>query len=668
MKRNNVKRARGAKPLYRFEVKTAWLVMRDGVRLAATMYVPVARRAGQKFPVLLELLPYRKDDTFYVGDYPTYSYFAQRGFITVKVDIRGTGGSAGGVPPREYSDIELDDAEEIIRQLAALKDSNGSVGMWGVSWSGFNSLQVAMRRPPALKAILAMHASDDLYQDDLHYIDGVLHLDPYHLFINHELGLPRTPDYPVDSDYFSDRFDRKPWLFTYLNQQTDGDFWRRKSLREDYSAINIPVYLIGGLLDGYRDTVVRLLEKLSVPVKADIAPCEHSSPDEGTGPNYEWHDDAIRWFEHWLAGGDNGIDRETVKRKDLTVFVRSGGASAEDYSTPGRYRLENWPIGRAKKRKFYLSEGASLTTRPKACSADLLTCDAGSGTAAGIWWGDITGDQRADDATSLVYDSGVLRQPTQIIGFPKIQLEVSSDSPSTKWSIRLEDVAPDGTVALVTGKLVNGAHLAGRLTPADLVPGDKYRIDTELHFTTWTFKPGHRIRLAVSNAQFPMAWPSPHQSTSTVYTGQESALVLPVVNGQCRRRLRMSKQIARKLDCPDGEYIALTDDRSSRHDVKSGETTFTAKSHCTYTVRRRKFVVDGLNVWKTSKENPACSSYVGEMKTRIESARRVIILRTRMVVRSDADCFHLTFVRDLFCNGKRVRRRSWTESIDRQHQ
>lgn len=665
MKPDNVKR----KSLYRFDVKTGWLVMPDGVRLATTMYVPAARRPGQKFPVLLELLPYRKDDTFYVGDYPTYSYFAQRGFITVKVDIRGTGGSEGTVPDREYSDIELDDAEEIIRQLSSLKESNGSVGMWGVSWSGFNALQVAMRRPPALKAILAMHASDDLYQDDLHYIDGVLHLDPYHLFINHELGLPRTPDYSIDSRYFSDRFDRKPWLFTYLNQQRDGDFWRRKSLREDYSAINIPVYLIGGLLDGYRDTVVRLLEKLSVPVKADIAPCEHSSPDEGTGPNYEWHDDAIRWFEHWLAGVDNGIDRETVSRKDLMVFVRSGKPPQKDtYSTPGRYRLENWPIARAKKRKLYLSGRGSLTARPEPNSTDKLPYSAGSGTAAGVWWGDITGDQSADDATSLVYDSGVLRQPARIIGFPQVQLDVSTDAPTTKWSIRLEDVAPDGTVALVTGKLVNGAHLAGRLSPADLVPGRKYRIATELHFTTWTFQPGHRIRLAISNAQFPMAWPSPQQSTNTVYTGRDSALVLPVVNSPCERRLRLNKNIAPKLDCPDGESKDLTDSKSSHFDPESGETTFTAKSHSTYTVKRRKFVVDGLNVWKTSQDNPSCSSYLGQMTTRVESARRKILLRTRMLVRSDAEFFHVSFVRDLFCNGKRVRRHTWKSSIERQHQ
>ena len=193
---------------YDFEVVTGTFEMPDGVKLASTTYLPVSKRNGEKFPVLLEVLPYRKDDTFYISDYPSYSYFARHGFITVKIDIRGTGGSTGVVPPREYSDVELDDIEEVIRQLSELPESNGSIGMWGVSWSGFNSLQVAMRRPPALKALLVMHSSDDLYQDDLHYIDGALHLDPYHLFINHELGLPRTPDYVIDRTYFKSRFER----------------------------------------------------------------------------------------------------------------------------------------------------------------------------------------------------------------------------------------------------------------------------------------------------------------------------------------------------------------------------------------------------------------------------------------------------------------------------
>ncbi|MFI5209945.1 MAG: CocE/NonD family hydrolase, partial [Gemmatimonadales bacterium] len=275
--------------------------MPDGIRLAVTWWRPTATRPGETFPVLLEYLPYRKDDSFYQRDFPLYDYFARRGFIMAKVDIRGSGASEGHLPPREYSDEELADADEIIRQLAAAPGSNGRVGMWGISWGGFNSLQVAMRHPPALKAIIALHASDDLFHDDVRYIDGILHMDPYTLEIDHENGLPSTATYALDSAYFRNRFEAYPWVLTYLKQPVDGPFWRRHALLWNYGALQVPTYLIGGLLDGYRDTPIRALERATAPVKVEIGPWNHAWPDNGTpGPTYEWRGRAVRWWNQWL--------------------------------------------------------------------------------------------------------------------------------------------------------------------------------------------------------------------------------------------------------------------------------------------------------------------------------------------------------------------------------
>ena len=131
---------------YAFDVTRDFLTLKDGVRLAVTWYVPRARAPGEKFPVLLEYLPYRKDDSFYQRDYPLYSYFARHGFLMAKVDVRGTGGSEGALPTREYSAQEMADADEIIAQLARHPAGNGNVGMWGISWGGFNSIMVAARR------------------------------------------------------------------------------------------------------------------------------------------------------------------------------------------------------------------------------------------------------------------------------------------------------------------------------------------------------------------------------------------------------------------------------------------------------------------------------------------------------------------------------------------
>ncbi len=689
---------------FSFSLVKRWLTMPDGTRLATTIYMPRARRVGEKFPVLLELLPYRKDDTFCLVDYPTYSYFAKRGFITVKVDIRGTGASQGSTPPREYSDIELDDAEEIIRQLAAMDESNGNVAMWGISWSGFNSIQVAMRRPPALKAIIAMHSSDDLYHDDIHYVDGVLHLDPYHLFINHELGLPRTPRYKVDAHYFANRFDQKPWLFTYLSQQEDGDFWRRKSLRfQGYDKIDIPVYLIGGLNDGYRDTVIRMLENLSGPVRAEIGPWGHSSPDDGVpGPNFEWQDEAMEWLAPWLgvtstrAEARNRGSSRTAKNRRLMTFVRDGHEPDLDQTTsPGNWRVFDWPVAGGFETTLYPASGGKLLKRPGKASSDRHVATASSGTAAGWWWGETTDDMRQDDSQCLTYDN-LVDQPVQIVGLPEVKLRVSSEAKRAIWSVRLEDVSPTGKVTLITGALVNGAHLSDlngndcdrksgrcarrngdrgpaahseRLGNRELVPNAQYDVEVKMHFTTWTFQKGHRIRLSVSNAQFPMAWPSAEIVATSVHTGvRQTALVLPTVPTGSGQKPTLPK-VARKTSSPQGKDVWIEDGKpDSRREVirqADGTVSFVYANRSAWDIGHRRFIVNGSNTWTTNDKTPEHSKYEGVMKHDIITASRKLALKTTLLVESDKTHFHVTVTRELRSAGKLVRRKTWQESIKR---
>lgn len=657
---------------YRFSVERRWLKMPDGVRLAATIYMPRAKRDGETFPVLLEILPYRKDDTFYIVDYPAYSFFAENGIMTVKVDIRGTGGSQGRVPPREYSDIELNDAEEIIAQLAALPESNGSVAMWGISWSGFNSLMVAMRRPPALKTIIAMHASDDLFHDDVHYIDGNLHLDSYHLFINHELGLPQTPNYRTGKAYFQDRFERKPWLFKYMKQQRDSEFWRSKSLREDYGAINIPVYLVGGLLDGYRSAIIRIAEHLDVPMKVEMGPWDHACPDDGTpGPNFEWMHEAVRWLKHWLCGEKNGVDKECSNGKDFTVFVRNGHITDTQIKTsPGQFRKVAWPMKSRRDTKLFLQSGAKLGKRVGKLGSDLLRYRPASGVSAGGWWGDTTGDMSRDDAHSRVYDSEVLKKPVEIIGFPRVNVIAAFTSPVAHVVTRLEDVAPDGSVALVAAAVLNTSQRENRLKPSYVVPGKRYRIESELHFTTWTFRPGHRIRLAVSLAQFPMIWPSADAMTATVFLGcSQSSLILPVTSPKEGKRLRLPK-VTKKLECPDGESIELPDGipdprRTWTYNEGTGETNYVSQTRSAYRIQKRRFDLAEKNVCTTFDKEPWNSSYVGESSTTITYAKKLLKLVTVITVTSDQHYFRVSFSRKLYRGTRLIRERLWKERIQR---
>ncbi len=597
--------------VYEFSIGTSWLTMKDGVRLSATFFKPVPRTPGEKFPVLFEYLPYRKEDSFYLRDYPLYAYFVRHGFIMAKVDIRGTGSSEGALPPREYSEQELDDAIEIIDQLSKLPGSNGRVGMWGISWGGFNAIQVAMRQPPALKAILALDASDDLFHDDVHYIDGAYHVDAYELSIDHDNGLPRSPNYELDEAYFRDRFNAYPWFLTYLKQQTDGDFWRKKSLRWQYDRIRIPTYLIGGLLDGYRDSVPRMLEHMKVPVKGVIGPWTHSWPDDGLpGPNYEWRHEAVRWWDYWLKDRNTGV----LDDPRFVIFLREGhGPDADLQMTPGHWVCTDWPIPGAEWKSFFPDKDNHLQLRPGKARELALRYVPSFGLATGLWWGEPTGDMRPDDAGSLVFDSPVVEEAFEVIGFPRVKLRVSADAPLAHWIVRLEDVQPDGTVSLVTGALINGAQRDSRLEPKPLVPGEVYDIAFELHFTTWTFKPGHRLRLAVSNALFPMIWPTPYPMTTKLFVGEEFTQIEIPIFPPGERISPDFKPPEPREERPDARYLEVESwphgFYEQKRDLWTSKYAVEWKGVKDYEIQGRKYFTYERDYHETNDLNPAESSY-----------------------------------------------------------
>lgn len=210
-------------------IKEVSIQMPDGVQLAADLYMPLAFEANQKLPVLLEYLPYRKTEGR-MHRFGLYSYFVNRGYIVAHVDIRGTGNSESKLIEYEYTDQEQEDGEAVIDWLSKQGFSNGNVGMFGISWGGFNSLHLAMRKPPALKAIISLMSTDDLYEDDVHYIDGMLHVDAYEIGQDLANAMPGAPDFLIDDHYFKTRFETTPWMLIYKQQQRDGEFWNRGSL------------------------------------------------------------------------------------------------------------------------------------------------------------------------------------------------------------------------------------------------------------------------------------------------------------------------------------------------------------------------------------------------------------------------------------------------------
>jgi len=644
--------------------------MPDGVKLAVTYYKSADASPEKRVPIVINMVPYRKDDLFYAGDYGMYRYLAERGIACARIDIRGTGGSEGLEVDREYSDAELNDLESCIGKMAALPWRNGRIGMQGKSWAGFNALMMAMRQPPALKALLVAHASEDLYANDVHNWDGVLHLDIFTEEVETESLMPRSPDYVLDKDYFTNRFDREPWVFNYLNHQRDGKFWRDgRSLFTAYDSVKIPVYAIGGLLDGYRDFAVAILDHVKTPIKAEFGPWNHAWPNAGSpGPAYDNWQTAVRWWKQWLCDEETGIMREPK----VTAFVRGTIPARDDYETaPGSYQGFNWPIDGIKEESLQLSATGALVAASAKAGTMEIPVDPAAGIDAGSWWGERAPDMKNATAGSLVFDSAPMTAPKVLAGRPMIHLKVAAEAPLANWSVCLEDVHPDGSVTLITGGAFNGSQRESRTAPKPLEPGKFFKADFPLHFTTYTFAKGHRVRITVSNAQFPMLWPTPYRKPTKLALGDGvSSVKLPVLTSPGAPADFLLKPEELPLpsdfklfsggalgDAPppkvsyEGKWVKVLQDEEQHW--KIGDTEFYDYESVTYRV---------------DPADPAVAGFYGAGRVTIDHQGRKIEIVTSVDVESDAKDFSINVHRKLSENGAIKGDKSWSRKIPRDFQ
>lgn len=507
------------------EERRAWIPTADGTRLAARLFLP----EGLPAAVLLEALPYRMDDltASYSSEYERLC--REGGFAVCRLDLRGTG-SSEGIALDEYHAQEQADVCEAIAWLAAQEWSTGRVGMYGTSWSGFNALQVAMERPPALGAIVSIYASDDRYTDDVHYMGGVLKaldLVDWELYMAACNVLPPVP--AVYGDGWRDEWRRRiedtpPWLLRWLEEQADGPYWRHGSLRPRYERIACPTMLVAGWADGYTNIAFRALERLSCPRRVVVGPWAHMSPATSVpGPHVDLVPELVRWFSRWLRDEQNGVDEEPP----LAVFARRSTRPAPDLAeVRGAWRSEPaWPPARLRERVL----------RPDGVGEDAIDVRGDVGVAAWIscagkppWT--LPEDQREDDERSLTYDWGPLPGELEVLGHPRLRLAVTSSHPVAFLSARLCDVFPDGASALVSRGVLNLAHREGHDRPTPLEPGTPTAVELELEATSWTFERGQRVRLALAGADWPNTWPPPHDGSLAVARASVE-LVLPVLEG-----------------------------------------------------------------------------------------------------------------------------------------
>ncbi len=515
-------------------IENAWIPMPDGARLAARIWLPEDAET-EPVPALLEYLPYRKRDFMRARDEPMHHYFAGHGYASVRVDIRGSGDSDGLIAD-EYTEIEHDDATAVIEWLAAQPWCSGAVGMFGISWGGFNSLQVAARQPDALKAIITLCAADDRYADDAHYMGGCLINENLiwgsAFFMYHLL--------PPDPAIVGERW-REMWLqrlenavlfpAEWLRHQRRDDYWKHGSVCEDYASVRCPVYAIGGWADGYSNAVPRLLEGLSVPRKGLIGPWAHTYPHNGLpGPAIGFLQEALRWWDHWLKGIDDGLMDEPMYR----VWMQDSALPQPQYDTrSGRWVAEeSWPSPRIAAITLTLDPAGALTEDATAEARLELQSPQPTGVTAGSWCamgseGEMPIDQRPDDGRSLVFDGAPLAAPLEILGAPELHLAFDCDRPVANVAVRLNEVFPDGTSARVSYGILNLTHRDSHEGPTPLAPGRRYDTVVRLNHIAHAFAEGNRIRVAISTAYWPMVWPEPEPIVLGVHAGA-SRLLLPV--------------------------------------------------------------------------------------------------------------------------------------------
>jgi predicted acyl esterase len=655
-------------PTYGVRIEKTLIRMKDGVRLAVTLYRPDIARTTPRFPALLEYIPYRKDDGTLPDDYGNYMYFARRGYVGARVDIRGFGNSEGTPTDREYSAQEQADGEQIIAWLARQPWSNGKVGMLGISWGGFNSIQMALRKPPALKAIIAVDATEELYTEDVHGIDGIFHFDEYELTMDLDQGRSGAPDFSLEETVIGPRMDSLPWSLNYLRHQSDGAFWRAPLVRP-IEQLDVPTFLIGGFQDGYRDSIPRMLDKVKAPIKAWVGPWNHNFPNGSDyGPLYEWRDQAVRWFDYWLKGRDTGV----LQDPKLVVYLQhSHPPDPQAKQVPGEWRAEQWPPQGLAPTTLYLQTGHRLSADNQAEGKDELRYVPSAGVEAGFWWGELLSDQRPADAYSLSYDSQVLGEDIAVLGRPQVHLQAAADAPLADWFVRLSDVAPDGQVTLVTGAGVNGAQRNSRDTPQDLTPGKIYPLSMDLHLASWVFPKGHRIRVAVSNALWPMLWPTPYPMTTSLVTGgsEASRITLPriPVHGVQAASLAAPEPIEEVPDITEGhaawpgDWTVLRDEAHQRSTV-----IWQGKSDATFPWGR--FDHSERITYEIDDAHPDSARVKADSEYNQTVHGQTLSWRGHHELSGDAHTFFYQYTRALLRDGTVVRTKTWTEAVPRDHQ
>lgn len=651
-------------------IETTWITLPDGRRLAARMWLP---QVAAPAPAILEYLPYRKGDGTAPRDETTHTVFASEGYACIRVDIAGTGDSEG-VFDDEYSEQELRDGEAVLAWIAAQDWCDGNIGMIGISWGGFNGLQLAFRQPEALKAVVSVASTTDRYADDIHYMGGCLLSDNANWGSQMFAYQSRPADPKNRADWREDwirRMEDMPFMAAdWLRHQSRDGQWTHGSVCEDWSAIKASVLAITGWADAYVNAPARLAANLTVPAKALVGPWEHRYAHIAKLDPADFHGEVLTWFDQYLRGEDSGA----ADLPDYRTYMQEHfNPTMQNKPRQGRWVAEaQWPSPNVHDRVMYLSPTGLVDAA--ATGAEVVRNPATLGQASGYFCAgmrfdnELPGDQAGDDAQGSCFDTAPLAEPLEIMGRPRLRVSFSVNKPVAQLVARLCDVAPSGVSQRITFRPLNLTHRDSHAIPELLVPGQRYEAEIALNECAHHLRAGHQLRLALSTSYWPLVWPAPEAAEVTLHL-EGCQLILP--------ERRVTTEIAPQNPGAPRDYPTLQSEvlrapggHSNTHVLQDGTLVLDSFDDYGKAVNPYHGLLVGSHVsmhYAIHPDDPASAVFASDWQFTFARDDWQVTIDTENKMTCDAENFHLwrrVTARE-GAEGAEVLVKEWQESIPR---
>lgn len=651
-------------------VEHLWIEMPDGVRLAARIWLPKSA-LNNPAPAVFEYIPYRKVDMVRARDERNHPYLAENGIVAVRVDMRGSGDSEGQMSDM-YCQDELDDTRHVIEWLTCQPWCNGKIGMFGTSWGATASLQANIDAPAALKAIIAVCATHDRYEDDIHHMGGCLLTDSVEWGATLPTIFGAPPSTNVGEDWramWEERLDKLAFpLEAWLHNEDRGSYWRHGSVIHQTDRLSAPILCVGGWADRYSNSVMSLVDHRPDLTWGIVGPWGHHYPDHGhPGPGIGFQKLMLDWWQHWLMT-DNPEEPEWPK---LRIWVRSFDPPADAINK----RSGGWVQTAAPReitsiKKWHLSEGG-LTKDASEIHLDLpLDLQVGTeGADTGYFgrFGGLPPDQRKDDQSSLCFDTKPLEHDFLIYGAAELELKLESPDPRRQLCLRLNDVAPDGTSARITWAIRNLALDDTLDSPEHPFP--KGALDIRVQFPTMAYrlKAGHSLRLAVSQSYWPMVWAPSAIGGITLLCGN---LTLPEPRYEPES---LVVSLPKVEDLPSVKsYTVLKEPRIKRHPAKLKNGEIRSGWHQPYASvyyieTDTCFGYETRAEYRISPDEPLTAACSYEHTMTFARPDGTAVVTCKVQLSSDADAYQVTGIFSASWDDQIVKTHEWNLNIARTH-